>query len=150
MSTELAYMPMAEAAQRIAAKDLSPVEYVTALLARIEAHDHALDAVLHLDGDAALARAREAETALAAGQALGPLHGVPFALKDIIDAEGLPTTGHSKILDGNIAAADAVVTARLKAAGGNLVAKLATHEFAIGGPCFDLPCSAGSVSPPLW
>ncbi len=139
MSTELAYMSMAEAARRIAAKDLSPVEYLEALLARIEAHDHALDTVLHMDGDAALARARAAEAAVTAGETLGPLHGVPFGLKDIIDAEGLPTTGHSKILDGNIAAADAVVTTRLKAAGGNLVAKLATHEFAIGGPCFDLP-----------
>ena len=139
MSDELAYMTMAEAATRIAAKDLSPVDYVEALLTRIETHDGKLDTVLHLDGDAALDRARAAEAVIVGGEALGPLHGVPFALKDIIDAEGLPTTGHSKLLDGNIAGADAVATARLKAAGGNLVAKLATHEFALGGPCFDLP-----------
>ena len=92
MSTELAYMTMAEAARRIAAKELSPVDYLEALLARIAAHDHALDSVLHLDGEAAMARARAAEAALVAGAPLGPLHGVPFALKDIIDAEGLPTT----------------------------------------------------------
>ena len=139
MSTELAYMSLAEAARRIAAKELSPVDYVTALIHRIEAHDHKLDAFLKLDARAALARARAAEADLAAARPLGALHGVPFALKDIIDAEGLPTTAHSKILEGNVARADAEVTRRLKAAGGNLLGKLSTHEFAIGGPCFDLP-----------
>ncbi len=139
MGTELAYMSLAEAARRIAAKELSPVDYVAALIHRIEAHDPALDAFLKLDARAALARARAAEADLAAGRPLGALHGVPFALKDIIDAEGLPTTAHSKILEGNVARADAEVTRRLKAAGGNLLGKLSTHEFAIGGPCFDLP-----------
>jgi aspartyl-tRNA(Asn)/glutamyl-tRNA(Gln) amidotransferase subunit A len=64
---------------------------------------------------------------------------MPYALKDIIDVAGLPTTAHSKILADSVAAADAPVTARLKAAGGVLLGKLSTHEFAIGGPSFDLP-----------
>jgi hypothetical protein len=64
---------------------------------------------------------------------------VPYALKDIIDVEGLATTAHSKILMGNIARRNAVVTERLEAAGGVLLGKLSTHEFAIGGPSFDLP-----------
>ena len=63
----------------------------------------------------------------------------PIALKDIIDVSGLPTTAHSKVLIDNVAAADAAVTQRLEAAGGILMGKLATHEFAIGGPSFDLP-----------
>ena len=64
---------------------------------------------------------------------------MPYALKDIIDVEGLATTAHSKILMGNIARRHAVVTERLEAAGGVLLGKLSTHEFAIGGPSFDLP-----------
>jgi aspartyl-tRNA(Asn)/glutamyl-tRNA(Gln) amidotransferase subunit A len=64
---------------------------------------------------------------------------MPYALKDIIDVEGLATTAHSKILLGNIARRHAVVTERLEAAGGVLLGKLSTHEFAIGGPSFDLP-----------
>jgi aspartyl-tRNA(Asn)/glutamyl-tRNA(Gln) amidotransferase subunit A len=67
------------------------------------------------------------------------LHGVPFALKDIIDAKGWPTTAHSRLLADNIASEDAPVTAKLRAAGGVLFGKLSTHEFALGGPSFDLP-----------
>ena len=74
-----------------------------------------------------------------AGKIRGALHGVPYGLKDIIDVAGVPTTGHSKVLIENMATADAPVTTRLKEAGGVLLGKLATHEFAIGGPSFDLP-----------
>jgi aspartyl-tRNA(Asn)/glutamyl-tRNA(Gln) amidotransferase subunit A len=126
--TDLAFLPLTETAALIRDKQLSPVEYVEALLARIEAHDGALDSVLHLTGDEARAAARQAEAEVQAGATLGPLH-----------AEGLPTTAHSKILAGNVATEDAETTARLKAAGGILMGKLSTHEFALGGPCFDLP-----------
>ena len=67
------------------------------------------------------------------------LHGVPYGLKDIVDYTGLPTTAHSKILQDNLAKADAVVTQKLRAAGGVFMGKLSTHEFATGGPSFDLP-----------
>jgi aspartyl-tRNA(Asn)/glutamyl-tRNA(Gln) amidotransferase subunit A len=83
--------------------------------------------------------AKRAEAEIQAGNWRGPLHGVPFGLKDIIDVEGIPTTGHSKILADNLARSDAFVTRRLKQAGGVLMGKLSTHEFAIGGPSFDLP-----------
>ena len=139
MSGYLAYLGLAEAAELIRAKKLSPVEYVSALLARIERHDGRYYAFIALTPERALSTARAAEAEIAAGRWRGPFHGMPYALKDIIDVEGLPTTAHSKILLGNIARRHAVVTDRLEAAGGVLLGKLSTHEFAIGGPSFDLP-----------
>jgi aspartyl-tRNA(Asn)/glutamyl-tRNA(Gln) amidotransferase subunit A len=136
MSGELAYLGFAEAAELIRAKKLSPVEYATALLARIERHDGEYNAFIALTPERALKAARAAEAEITAGRWRGPFHGVPYALKDIIDVEGLATTAHSKILKGNIARRHAVVTERLEAAGGVLLGKLSTHEFAIGGPSF--------------
>ena len=123
----------------IAAREISPVAYVAALLQRIERHDAGLNAFLEIRPEQALAEARAAEDAVMRGGVLGPLHGVPFALKDIIDARGWPTTAHSRLLADNVAAEDATVTARLRAAGAILLGKLSTHEFALGGPSFDLP-----------
>jgi aspartyl-tRNA(Asn)/glutamyl-tRNA(Gln) amidotransferase subunit A len=139
MSGDLAYLGLAEAAELIRAKKLSPVEYATALLARIERYDGKYNAFIALTPERALKAARAAEAEITAGRWRGPLHGMPYALKDIIDVEGLATTAHSKILKGNIAGGHAVVTERLEAAGGVLLGKLSTHEFAIGGPSFDLP-----------
>src|SRR5436190_7918792 len=137
--TELAYLGVADAAEMIRKRKLSPVEYTQALLDRIGRLDSRYHAFIRLTPDLALAAAREAEREIAAGGSRGPLHGVPFALKDIIDFAGLPTTAHSKVLIDNVAASNAPVTARLVAAGGIMMGKLATHEFAIGGPSFDLP-----------
>jgi aspartyl-tRNA(Asn)/glutamyl-tRNA(Gln) amidotransferase subunit A len=139
MSDDLAFLGIAEAAGLIRAKKLSPVEYVSALLARIERHDGKLNAFIALTPERALTAARAAEAEIAACHWRGPFHGMPYALKDIIDVKGLATTAHSKILLGNIARQHAVVTERLEAAGGLLIGKLSTHEFAIGGPSFDLP-----------
>ena len=139
MSGDLAYLGLAEAAELIRAKKRSPVEYATALLARIERHDGNYNAFIALTPERALKAARVAEAEITAGRWRGPFHGMPYALKDIIDVEGLPTTAHSRILMGNIARRHAVVTERLEAAGGVLLGKLSTHEFAIGGPSFDLP-----------
>ncbi len=136
---ELCWLGVAEAARLIRQKALSPVELTQALLARIEALDGRLNAFLTVAADRALDQARGAEAAVMAGDDLGPLHGVPFALKDIIDAAGLPMSCHSRILADNVAKTDAEVTRRLVAAGGILLGKLATHEFALGGPSFDLP-----------
>ena len=80
-----------------------------------------------------------AEQEIMQGGYKGPLHGVPYGLKDIIDYAGLPTTAHSKILRANIASTDAWVTQQLRGAGGVFMGKMSTHEFAIGGPSFDLP-----------
>jgi aspartyl-tRNA(Asn)/glutamyl-tRNA(Gln) amidotransferase subunit A len=140
VSADLAWLGMAEAAAAIAAKTLSPVELTEALLGRIERLNPKLDAFLRVEAESALAEARQTEAEAAKGELRGPLHGVPFGLKDIMDAAGLPTTAHSKLLmQAPPAEADSVVAAKLKAAGGILIGKLATHEFAIGGPSFDLP-----------
>jgi aspartyl-tRNA(Asn)/glutamyl-tRNA(Gln) amidotransferase subunit A len=137
--SELAFLGLAEAADLIRGKKLSPVDYAKALLARIDRFDKEYNAFIRPTPELALAAARTAEAEIAAGRWRGPFHGMPYALKDIIDVAGLPTTAHSKILADSVAAADAPVTARLKAAGGVLLGKLSTHEFAIGGPSFDLP-----------
>ncbi|MGD9615334.1 MAG: amidase [Alphaproteobacteria bacterium] len=137
--SELHWLTAAEAARAIAARELSPVELTRALLDRIERLDPKLNVFIRLDGDTAMAAARAAEAEIAAGRPRGPLHGVPVGIKDIIDVAGLPTTCHSKILIDNVASADAVCVARLRGAGAIVLGKLSTHEFAIGGPSFDLP-----------
>ena len=134
-----AFLSVAKAAELLRDKKLSPVEYAKALIARVEQYDGKLNAFLHFTPEIALADARRAEAEIARGEWRGPLHGVPYGLKDIVDYAGLPTTAHSKILADNIAAADSVVTQKLRAAGGVFMGKLSTHEFATGGPCFDLP-----------
>jgi aspartyl-tRNA(Asn)/glutamyl-tRNA(Gln) amidotransferase subunit A len=141
MSAESAlhWLGATDAADRIRRKDLSPVELTRALIDRIATHDSAYNAFITFTPDAALAEAKRAESAVMAGTVLGPLHGVPYGLKDIIDAAGLPTTCHSAILKRNVASTDAEVARRLRAAGGILLGKLSTHEFALGGPAFDLP-----------
>jgi aspartyl-tRNA(Asn)/glutamyl-tRNA(Gln) amidotransferase subunit A len=136
---ELHWLSAVEAARAITARELSPVELLQALLDRIERLDPKLNAFIRLDADAAMAATRAAEAEIAAGRPRGPLHGVPVGIKDIIDVAGLPTTCHSKILIDNIASADAVCVARLRGAGAIVLGKLSTHEFAIGGPSFDLP-----------
>jgi aspartyl-tRNA(Asn)/glutamyl-tRNA(Gln) amidotransferase subunit A len=133
------WLSATEIAQAYADRALTPVQLVTDLLARIEALDPKLNAFIRLDADAALRSAREATAEIAAGRTRGPLHGVPVGIKDIIDVAGLPTTCHSKILVDNVAKTDAVVIAKLRHAGAIIMGKLSTHEFAIGGPSFDLP-----------
>ena len=137
--SELAFLTVAEAAELLRGKKLSPVEYARALIARIERHDGTLNAFLRPAPEIALEDARRAEVEIMRGNWRGPFHGVPYGLKDIIDYAGLPTTAHSKILVENVARADAVVTQKLRVAGGVFMGKLSTHEFAVGGPSFDLP-----------
>jgi aspartyl-tRNA(Asn)/glutamyl-tRNA(Gln) amidotransferase subunit A len=132
-------LTIAEAAARIAKKALSPVELTRALLSRIEAFDPQLNAYLLVTADKALDQARQAEREIMAGGYRGPLHGVPFGLKDIYATAGIRTTGHSKVCIDTVPAADATTVEKLYAAGGVLTGKLATHEFAHGGPSFDLP-----------
>ncbi len=137
--TELAWLTVADAAELLRTKKLSPVEYAKALIARSERHDPHYNAYLRATPELALEDARRAEAEIMRGEWRGPFHGVPYGLKDIVDYAGLPTTAHSKILQDNVAKADAAVTQKLRAAGGVFMGKLSTHEFAIGGPSFDLP-----------
>ena len=136
---DLAWLTVAEAAELLRGKKLSPVEYAQALIARAERHDKHYNAYLRATPDIALADARRAESEIQRGEWRGPFHGVPYGLKDSVDYAGLPTTAHSRILQDNVAGADAAVTHKLRAAGGVFMGKLSTHEFATGGPSFDLP-----------
>jgi len=130
---------IAEAAKQIAAKKLSPVELTRACLDRVRKLDDQLHAFVLVTEERALAEARQAEAAIMAGGPRGPLHGIPIGLKDIVDTKGIPTTCGSKILQDNIPDADAACAETLAAAGTVLIGKTTTHEFADGGPSFDLP-----------
>ena len=110
-----------------------------ALLAEIESRNADCGAFIRVDAEGALRAARQAEAEMAAGHAIGPLHGVPIGVKDNIDIAGLPTTCHSKILLDNVAREDAAAISRLRAAGAILIGKQSLHEFAFGGPSQELP-----------
>ena len=138
-SAELHDLTLAEAARLISLRQLSPVEYTENLLARTEALEPQLNAFITRTPDVAMAAARRAEAEIMHGNLRGPLHGMPFALKDIYDTAGILTSGHSRTCIDRVPDEDATSVARLKAAGGVLTGKLATHEFAHGGPSFDLP-----------
>lgn len=137
--TDLAYISIHEAAKLLSEKALSPVEYATALIDRIERLDKKVHAFVRFTPELALRDARVAEAEIMRGGSRGPLHGVPYALKDLVDYAGLATTAQSRILQDNIAANDAVVAHKLRAAGAVFMGKLALHEFATGGPSFDVP-----------
>jgi aspartyl-tRNA(Asn)/glutamyl-tRNA(Gln) amidotransferase subunit A len=130
---------IAEAARLIAAKHLSPVELTRACLDRVQALDGRLHAFVHLTEERALNEARTAEAAIMRHGPRGPLQGIPIGLKDIVDTKGVPTTCQSRLLQDNIPDADATCAEKLAAAGTVLMGKTTTHEFADGGPSFDLP-----------
>lgn len=139
IAADLHFLGIAETAQLIRAKKLSPVELVEAMLARIAALDPQLNTFITVTADQARAQARAAEQEIARGSYRGPLHGIPFALKDIYNTRDILTSGGSRICSDNIPATDATATRRLRDAGAVLLGKLQTHEFAHGGPSFDLP-----------
>ncbi|GAC1340682.1 MAG: Asp-tRNA(Asn)/Glu-tRNA(Gln) amidotransferase GatCAB subunit A [Acetobacteraceae bacterium] len=130
---------IAEAARQIAARTLSPVELTRHCLDRIAEADPILHSFLRLTPDRAMADARAAETRVMQGQARGPLDGIPIAHKDIYGTAGIPTTGHSKLLQDWVPETSAFTVDKLAEAGTVMLGKLATHEFAFGGPSFDLP-----------
>ncbi len=130
---------IAEAAKLIAAKKLSPVELTKACFARIHALNDTLHAFVLPTEERAMADAKAAEAAIMASGPSGPMHGIPIGLKDIVDTAGIPTTCQSAILQDNIPTKDATCAAKLAAAGTVMMGKLTTHEFADGGPSFDLP-----------
>jgi len=139
MATELNFLTLADAARLIGQRKLSPVEYTDALLRSIEALDPQLNAFITVTADLSRRQAKQAEQEIAQGHYRGPLHGIPFGLKDIYNTQGIQTSGGSKIGIGNVPAEDATATRKLHAAGAVLLGKLQTHEFAHGGPSFDLP-----------
>lgn len=133
------FLTIAEASKLIAARKLSPVELTKTCLERVGAMDPILNAFLLVTEERALADARAAEARAMAGASKGPLDGIPIAHKDIYNTAGIRTTGHSKLLEDNVPDADGKVVEKWDAAGSVMMGKLATHEFAMGGPSFDLP-----------
>jgi Asp-tRNA(Asn)/Glu-tRNA(Gln) amidotransferase A subunit family amidase len=133
------FLTIGEAARLIQQRELSPVELVESRLQRIEKLDGKLHSFIRVLADSARAEARAAESEIAAGRYNGPLHGIPIGLKDIYETAGVPTTGHSKVMQDHVPKADAFSVRKLREAGAVVMGKLATHEFALGGPSFDLP-----------
>lgn len=112
---------------------LSPVEIVEQCLARIAAQNDALRAMIAVDSDGARAAARQAEAELRAGRRRSALHGIPIAIKDMLDVAGWPTTAGSSLFERHPARADAVCVANLRAAGAIILGKTNLHELATGG-----------------
>jgi aspartyl-tRNA(Asn)/glutamyl-tRNA(Gln) amidotransferase subunit A len=135
-----------ELAPRLKRKEISPVELMRACLDRIEKLNPALNAFITVTAEAAMAEARVAEIEIALGQWRGPLHGIPVALKDVIDTAGTRTTAASAILEHWVPTEDAEVVQRLRQAGAVIVGKNNLHEFAYGGS--SLVSSFGDVHNP--
>jgi aspartyl-tRNA(Asn)/glutamyl-tRNA(Gln) amidotransferase subunit A len=126
------WLSIGQAAQLVSARDLSPVELTRSVLQRIEETDDRVHAYVTVLANSALESAQAAEAAIARGDYLGPLHGIPVAIKDLYYLAGAPTGAGSQVLDGFVPDADATVTQRLRAAGAVIVGKTVTHEFAYG------------------
>jgi aspartyl-tRNA(Asn)/glutamyl-tRNA(Gln) amidotransferase subunit A len=137
--SDLADLSIAEMGRRLRAGTTTSQALARAAIDRVAARDAGLHAFVLVAEARAMQDAVRADAELRAGTDRGPLHGIPYALKDIYDTAGIRTTCHSRLRLDNIPVEDSVAAARLAAAGGVLLGKLATHEFAIGGPSFDLP-----------
>ena len=127
------HFTISELGQRLRRKEISSLEITRACLARIEEKDSSLNAFITVMGDSALDEARAADEALRRGKWRGPLHGIPVALKDLIDVAGEKTTAASALYKDRIAKEDAEVARRLRQAGAVLIGKNNLHEFAYGG-----------------
>jgi aspartyl-tRNA(Asn)/glutamyl-tRNA(Gln) amidotransferase subunit A len=131
--SELPLLDLAAASRAVQKKEVSPVELTRACLDRIERLNPKLNAFITVTGETALEEASRAEAEIGRGEWKGPLHGIPLAVKDLIETAGVKTTAASAVLKDNVPAADAEVIRRLKSAGAILLGKLNLHEFAYGG-----------------
>ena len=129
----LCFMPATDLAAKIRAKELSPVEVVEAVLRRLEALNPRLNAFTLIQAEEAREQARRAEVAVLRGDDLGPLHGVPVSIKDNVPMAGKPLTYGSRLLRNNIAREDAPIVTRIAQAGGIVVGRTNTPEFAWRG-----------------
>jgi aspartyl-tRNA(Asn)/glutamyl-tRNA(Gln) amidotransferase subunit A len=126
-------LTLSQAAAKVRAGAMTATELTEASLARIAVFDSKLDAFITVMKNQALAQARQLDAEQKAGKLRGPLHGVPVAIKDIIDTAGTRTTGGSALFEDRVPAEDATVVARLTAAGAVIIGKTNTQEFAMGG-----------------
>jgi aspartyl-tRNA(Asn)/glutamyl-tRNA(Gln) amidotransferase subunit A len=141
-SSDPSLLPIAEASRAIASGTLSPVELVSATLARIDAHDAALHSFATVARDRAMIAARDAEREIRAGRRKGPMHGIPYGAKDIYDSKGILTACQSHMRADHVPEQNAAAIQMLEDAGAILIGKCATAEFATGGP------SPGMLFPP--
>lgn len=139
---DLLFMPASTAAAKIRAKQLSPVEYTDAVLAAIDRQQPRLNVFVTVMAEQARADAKVAEQAVMDGATLGPLHGVPVTIKDLLDVAGVPTKMGSAIFADNMATKDHVLVTRLRAAGAIVTGKTTTPEFGnkglTDGPSFGI------------
>jgi aspartyl-tRNA(Asn)/glutamyl-tRNA(Gln) amidotransferase subunit A len=150
MTAALWQRPAHELARLVATKEVSPLELTKSVLERIDRLQPTLNAFITVCHEGALAAARQAEQAVINGAALGPLHGVPYAVKDLVNTAGVRTTFGSLVYEHNVPAEDAVAAARMKAAGGILLGKTTTPEFGhkalTDAPLFGRSCNPWDVS----
>ena len=137
--TLLHNISMAEAVRMLLVGSIKPTELVETCLAQIEAHDSKLNAYITVCADEAREAAVKADQDIEQGLPRGLLHGIPVALKDIYDTAGILTTCHSKLFKTRVPDNDCDAWERMAADGAILLGKTGTHEFATGGPSFDLP-----------
>jgi aspartyl-tRNA(Asn)/glutamyl-tRNA(Gln) amidotransferase subunit A len=145
-SADLCFTPATELARLIRERQLSPLELTRAVLERIERVNPRINAFCTLTADAALAAARDAEQAVVRGQARGPLHGIPFTIKDLHFTRGVRTTSGSFIFEHRVPDVDPPVVRRLKHAGGVMLGKTTTPEFGWKG-LGDSPLTGATRNP---
>jgi aspartyl-tRNA(Asn)/glutamyl-tRNA(Gln) amidotransferase subunit A len=136
VQTDLHYLSITEAARLLRQKSISPVELVQSVLHRIEEVDGRVKAFATVLAKEARAAAARAEKDIRQGKYLGPLHGIPIAIKDLYDTAGVVTASGSKIRSNYVPKSDATVVRKLREAGAIVIGKVTTHEFAFG---FDAP-----------
>ena len=139
--TPLHFRTITEISEEIASKQLSPVDVTAAMLQRIDQLDGQLKSYATVTAEQAMAAAQAAEREITAGKYLGPLHGIPIAVKDLCFTKGVPTRGGVEVLAGHVPAFDSTVITKLTAAGAVLLGKLNLTEGAMGGynRNFDIP-----------
>lgn len=115
------------------ARKLSPVELVDSCIGRIESIDHAVNSFCANSFQAAREQAKQSETSIARGDTIGPLHGLPLGVKDLIDAKGLPTTYGSPLFAGNVATKDEAIVGMLRRAGAIVIGKTNVPKWGAGG-----------------
>ena len=135
MGMQVWQMTTSQLAKAIRAGETSSVEAVSACLRRIRKVNPSINAVFEIQSDAALEQASQADKALSNGNPVGPLHGVPFSLKDLFDTAGVTTTAGSLVWENRVPERDSTVAARLKKAGGILLAKSNTPELSLSDEC---------------
>ena len=133
ITSDLAWLDLSDASKKIQTRTISPVELTKACLERIERLNQQLNAFITVTADSAIEEARIAEKEISEGNWRGPLHGIPIAVKDLIETANIRTTAASRVLENYVPTKDAPIIQRLREAGVVLLGKLNLHEFAYGG-----------------